>query len=329
MLNFIDEKYFKLIHPDALAKGSGLNVRCPICGDSKKSEKKARLWLYSKNDITAIKCFNCDYHSSLKRYIKDYHPQYLLDYIRETNIYKAPVSVSNEPTQAENVLQSIFKKVDERKQQEQKEVEHKYFLGMQALTQQHHEYLVSRCVPTSFLSVFVSSLGFVETPERTYNLENFIIYPIFNKTEVYPISFYSRSVSQKQFYHYTKTGFNKYYELIRNPKNKDIWVFEGLFDALTSGVDNFVVLFGASFPFKPAIHQSNYIWCFDNDETGLEKLKQKAEQGERVCLIKDFTRLKDINDIVIQNKYTTDEMRDLLYNHVYSGYVARMRVRMR
>lgn len=44
-----------------------VNCRCPICGDSQKSNRKARLWLYK--DTSSFYCFNCGANGSLFKLI--------------------------------------------------------------------------------------------------------------------------------------------------------------------------------------------------------------------------------------------------------------------
>ena len=46
------------------------NFRCPLCGDSKKSKKKARGWFYFMKGHTNFRCYNCETHISLHNFFK-------------------------------------------------------------------------------------------------------------------------------------------------------------------------------------------------------------------------------------------------------------------
>ena len=56
-IQFLDEKILEHIPRGFTRVGDKINIRCPICGDSKKSERKKRGWIYLKN--ASYYCFNC------------------------------------------------------------------------------------------------------------------------------------------------------------------------------------------------------------------------------------------------------------------------------
>ena len=56
-IQFLDEKILEHLPRGFVRVGDKINIRCPICGDSKKSEKKKRGWIYLKN--ASYYCFNC------------------------------------------------------------------------------------------------------------------------------------------------------------------------------------------------------------------------------------------------------------------------------
>lgn len=54
---FLNEKVLEYLPPGYVKVGDKINMRCPICGDSKKSATKKRGWWYSAT--SSFFCFNC------------------------------------------------------------------------------------------------------------------------------------------------------------------------------------------------------------------------------------------------------------------------------
>lgn len=71
------------------------NASCPICGDSKKDKRKARLYIYQHKDALMVKCHKCGFGSSLGNFIKelDYilYTEYRLETLKDDPNYKPKV----------------------------------------------------------------------------------------------------------------------------------------------------------------------------------------------------------------------------------------------
>ena len=75
-LNFINEKYFKMLNQGVVGTSNDLACKCHICGDSKTKRKK-RLHLFTKDNVhDSVHCFNCGYSSSAYNYFKEFHSDY-------------------------------------------------------------------------------------------------------------------------------------------------------------------------------------------------------------------------------------------------------------
>lgn len=59
------------------------NFSCPICGDSQKSKKKARGYVYEKDSSYRFTCKNCGAGSSLRNLIKTLDPTLYGEFLRE------------------------------------------------------------------------------------------------------------------------------------------------------------------------------------------------------------------------------------------------------
>jgi len=85
---YIDRDYINKISHNLdgfVWKADTANFRCPICGDSQKSQKKKRGGFYPSKEKTHYNmgCFNCGHQSSLCAFLKEFHgglyQQYLMD----------------------------------------------------------------------------------------------------------------------------------------------------------------------------------------------------------------------------------------------------------
>ncbi|PCJ96824.1 MAG: DNA primase [Hyphomicrobiales bacterium] len=64
------------------------NARCPVCGDSQKSQTKARFWILERDYNLMVYCHNCGYSHSLVNFLKTYYEHYYQSYILDTKIKK-------------------------------------------------------------------------------------------------------------------------------------------------------------------------------------------------------------------------------------------------
>lgn len=68
---FIIEKTFECLPRGYVRIGDKLNLRCPVCGDSKKSASKRRGWVYlSGKGNPSYHCFNCGANMSGMRFLE-------------------------------------------------------------------------------------------------------------------------------------------------------------------------------------------------------------------------------------------------------------------
>ena len=59
------------------------NFSCPICGDSKKNELKARGFVYKNQDRLVYKCHNCGISTSIGGLLKHLDPIVYNEYVLE------------------------------------------------------------------------------------------------------------------------------------------------------------------------------------------------------------------------------------------------------
>ena len=84
---YIDQKYLLLVSSQLKQfkkKSDGLyNFRCPYCGDSQKSQTKARGFMFRKENTMIYKCHNCGVGASFKNFLKQVDSKISNEYILE------------------------------------------------------------------------------------------------------------------------------------------------------------------------------------------------------------------------------------------------------
>lgn len=85
---WIERKYIRMISSRLSCfheRSDGFNFRCPVCGDSKKSETKARGWLLEGDGANPFRfyCFNCQASESFREFLRRVSPGMYEDYVTE------------------------------------------------------------------------------------------------------------------------------------------------------------------------------------------------------------------------------------------------------
>lgn len=283
MLEFLPHNYVKI--------GDKLNMRCPICGDSKKSSTKKRGWYYMKN--ASFYCFNCSTGMSGIKFLEfisgnsyaDIRKEYMKLYLKTGQ--SLSLSASYEiPLEEPSIfqLQSIVK------------TEWKQPLSDKAKT-----YLSGRKVTEApFLKENLYSC-------YTKKGEEYIMIPWrLNSVDAY------FQLNDFQKLHSLKYVFPKdKKKLLYGLDNIDIsWpyiiVFEGVYDSLfvkngiatgTKSVTDYQLkLIKERFP------RHQLVISFDNDKAGISSMVKLLKNGSDFKYFKWFnknTQQKDINDYII------------------------------
>lgn len=316
MLNPVDVRYFKIaVGLDRIKHESSCDIsaRCPICGDSRYSKNKARLHLYEKNGITLVNCFNeCScVNKPVWKFLRDYYPNLLSSYRRETFGNKIE-TLKNEngdlsglvgdldfdtPLDSDSKCTENNTKYSFQKPEILFDLSSKFEKSQEAL-----EYVESRGLEwfPNLGDIYVSRVS-LTIDGRFYNLKDFIIIPLYCGDKWY--GFYSRSLKEHKFYTYIperNTGF-KIWNLYNIDPSKPIYVFEGIFDALTaynSGFTNVVACMGAKLPLE-MFSNCELIFALDNDVTGLKNSLAYAKRNYKVVIYNND--IKDLNEMYQKN----------------------------
>ena len=321
MLEDINIKYWELAHSrESLGyhKTNDYSARCDVCGDSSKNKNAKRLQLYRKNsyDNDSIKCFNCDYSGSMWNYLKEHHPSLFNSYKQELmsdklfNLQHKP-SVLVEQVQIVpkvNTLQTFSKPPELISIRDSIE-------GL--------EYLTKRGFP--LVEAYYAN-GHISGLEKDITLNRYIVIPLKENDKWY--GFYSRNIDKKIFYTYipeSNSGY-KVWNWFNISKLDTVYIFEAIFNALSSGLNNVIAVLGSDLDEARLKELKNPVFCFDNDTTGREKAKKYAGKGHQVCVLpKEYT--DDYNDM-LKKGVKPNDIAKLIKSNVVSGLKAQIMLKV-
>jgi len=316
----IDKKYFLMADTaikKAIIKPSDITICCPICKEGGSWNKKQRCHLYIKStyDKPMVHCYNCDYHYGLESFLdlinKDLVQRYKTEKFSEIkNIFQ-----KGKPKEIKKVSEKTIK-IDEP--YTKYKLDDFKFLKKSLKVK---EYLKSRNL-SEFSELFLYADKNIEINNKFLPISDSIITPLFCKDERYVYGFQARKLSEKRFYNFIpdeNSGF-KIWNLNNVKKDEPLFIFESVFDALSSGlkIGNISAILGSDldlkrFNFKYPIYALDNQWV---DNTSMKKTKKLLQTDYCVVWDKKF-KVKDYNELLkLINK---DSVRKLLISGVEKG----------
>lgn len=333
MLSQLEIKYFKTaVGQENIGKESLVDItaRCPVCGDSQKNKRSKRLHLYSKNNITKINCFNglCDVNNkTMYGFLKSFYPNLLENYKRENFIQ----NLSHLSNQSSDVFAEIAEDIKETPKESEiikPVLTHNLFDYFENLIE--HDEAISYLNKRGF-DYFNSSYEWyfgkqnLEIDGKLYKLNDAIIIPLYYEKEMY--GFYSRNIYNKEFFTYLPEQ-NMGYKIafwFQIDKSKPVYIFEGIFDALSSGLDNVIALMGAKIPEERLSELKYPVFVLDNDKTGILNSIEYSKRGFHVYIQPNELKEKDMNELMLNHPELN--VPEMIKNNIYSGISAEIRLK--
>ena len=296
------------------------NFRCPYCGDSQKSQSKARGFVFRKESNLIYKCHNCGVGASFNNMLKHVDPKLHKDYILER--YKP-----NEPDVPDigKFTQPKFMKGPSP------------LKSLKKISSLKHDHPVKRFVdkrriPSTLHFELFFAPKFYEwvnriVPNKFPSLKGDhprLVIPFFDENNKM-FAFQGRAFGNEIPKYITITldpDKNKIYGLNRLDSTKQIQVTEGPIDSMF--LDNCVAVAGADFSGLPV---DNTTIIFDNERRNVEILKQiekTIDLGYNVVLWPDDVKEKDINDMILAGR-TKEEVQSIINKNSYQGNMAKIR----
>lgn len=351
-MDSLDIRFFKMaVGGDRIRQETPTDItaRCPVCGDSKHSRSKARLHLYEKNGVTLVNCFNeCSVNNiTMERFLRDFYPALLPSYRDEKgsntlaslkNFMKTDISKTMSEGLGDFNFDDFYNKESEetKEDKEDKELELE-LLGVGKNPPILFDLTDNFIKNDSKISEYCKSRGITYNPEwkwligkdividgKNFKINDYIIIPLYYGSKMY--GFYSRSMKEHRFQTYIpdkNTGF-KVWNLHNIDTTKPVYVFEGIFDALSAyqcGITNVIACLGATPPLD-LLKGMDLVFCLDNDRTGYLNSIKYLKQGYKALIYPDSIKYKDTNDMLKSGI----DIKDLILNNIGSGILAQVKI---
>ena len=296
------------------------NFRCPYCGDSQKSQSKARGFVFRKESNLIYKCHNCGIGASFNNLLKHVDSKLHSDYIVER--YKP--SEPDVPDIGKFTQPKFMKGPSPLK-------------SLKKISSLKHDHPVKRFVdnrriPSTLHFELFFAPKFYEwvnkvVPNKFPSLKGDhprLVIPFFDENNKM-FAFQGRAFGNEIPKYITiilDPDKNKIYGLNRLDSTKPIQVTEGPIDSMF--LDNCVAVAGADFSGLPV---DNTTIIFDNERRNVEILKQiekTIDLGYNVVLWPDDVKEKDINDMILAGR-TKEEVQSIINKNSYQGNMAKIR----
>ena len=320
-MTFIDQKYLNIISPQLKQfkpKGNNLwNFRCPYCGDSKKSQTKARGLVYQKKNDLFYKCHNCGVGTTLGKLIQHVDSKTYDDYILER--YRKGVK-SNNPEPEFTFNEPVFRSKDVLSS----------LNSLEELSEDHpaRKIVDRRKLPnSSYKDLFLceSFYKFTNTliPNKFPSLDGDhprLIIPFRNKEgEVFAYQGRAFGNEKPKYITIKLKDCDKIFGLDRVDTSKHFYVVEGPLDSLF--IENCLAVGGSDFD---RLGYEDFTVIFDNEPRNKEICKQIEKlilQDRKIVIWPDNVKEKDINDMILADI----SVEDIIKNNTYQGASAQLR----
>jgi len=329
MLEKIDIKYFKLAVGSAnigTESDSDISARCPVCGDGNNKRNK-RLHLYNKGSVTNVNCFNggcAVQNKTVHSFLRDFFPSIFAQYKKET------FGDTLEKLSSGDVFKQFIKSNDSQSTEEQikpvlTQDFSEYFTDISD-SQKALDYLNRRNITyTKEYGKWYYGHQDLKIGDVLYKLSDSIIIPLYFKNEMY--GFYSRKIDNKQFCTYMNSnniGY-KIWNWFNVDNDKPVYIFEGIFDAISSSLKNVIALMGASIPEDRLSELKNPVFVLDNDKTGMINSLKYAKRGFNVYIQPNEYKEKDMNELLMNHNGLNVPL--MIQNNILTGISAEVRIK--
>ena len=298
------------------------NLRCPICGDSSKNNRKRRGFFYVRSSNLNYMCHNCgasmSFGSFLKQFDGNLHRSFLLEkFSKDKSETLTLPKVEVEPESVEST--NIFAKL---KRVSDLDVSHVAY-----------QYLSSRQIPRDRWDDIYFVPNFVawakkHVPDKFPNkviLDHARLILPWRNTEKVATAYSARSLGSVEPKYYTiplveDKGF---FGLDRVDFNKRIYVLEGAMDSMC--LPNSVAV-GTSALWKFA-STNDTVYVPDKDVRNVEVMKvvkRMIDDGLSVCMLPNDDSGKDINEMV-KSGMTTSDIVELIDANTHRGLSAELK----
>lgn len=305
-----------------------LNCRCPICGDSKKNEMKARFWCFDTDNGLRVGCFNCDYKAWFSKFLKEHDESLYREYLlerRKESMYQP--KVKKEPSEKFKAKMPVIQSLPNCDRLDKLPLDHPIV-----------KYVKSRFIPENkwnrlWFTMQWPALANSVNPGTYKDEKNEprLVIPIFSRTgeiESFQGRALRKDAPQKYITIKAHDQATKIYGLDTVDESKLVWVMEGPIDSLF--VPNSIAITGGSMDLNTVPFKGNRAWIMDNEPRHpdtVKRMKRLIDAGERIVFWdKAPWPSKDINDMIIDDGAKPEEILSYMNMNIASGLLAKMRM---
>jgi hypothetical protein len=309
-------------------------MRCPLCGDSKKKKTKKRGNFYEWSGSLLFHCHNCGATRSFSTFLGEQNPalfmQYKLELLRNRHRDVDP----NE---------ALFKsKVTFEKKIELVEF---YFGTTLECSEQNDpvlNYVKKRMIPSRFFGSLYSCISIrdlvTQIPryrELTYGDVPVLVIPFYTDNKTFSF-ICCRAISKAASFRYYVFEVDNVYPKLWGLEFVDwsipLYITEGPIDAMM--LPNALALGGSvgsrSIQYIKEHVQDRKQVCFvyDNELISnlqiLQQVQNRINQGYSVVIYNERFTSKDLNDAIVSNEFTSNELLNYIKERTFDGLRAKL-----
>ena len=288
------------------------NFRCPYCGDSRKSQSKARGYFYRKKNDYFYRCHNCGKGTTFGKVLEYIDTMMYKEYIMER--YKGDAPKTEAPEF--NFKAPKFKKIDPKLEN---------LTPINKLNGGHpaRQFVESRQLPEEFYSDLYLCPKFFEWSKIQSQQEHpRLVIPFRDESgEVFAAQGRAFGKESPKYLTIKFQDKPKIFGLDRVDFAKRYYVVEGPLDSMF--LDNCLAVAGADFRYLPP---GDTTIVLDNEPRSREIIKQMErlihQEHELVIWPTTITQ-KDINDMVLAG---VEDIKTIIDNNTFSGLEAKMKL---
>jgi len=288
------------------------NFRCPYCGDSQKSQSKARGYFYRKKNDYFYRCHNCGKGTTFGKVLEYIDTMMYKEYIMER--YKGDAPKTEAPEF--NFKAPKFKKIDPKLEN---------LTPINKLNGGHpaRQFVESRQLPEEFYSdLYLCPKFFKWSKIQSQQEHPRLVIPFRDESgEVFAAQGRAFGKESPKYLTIKFQDKPKIFGLDRVDFAKRYYVVEGPLDSMF--LDNCLAVAGADFRYLPP---GDTTIVLDNEPRSREIIKQMErlihQEHELVIWPTTITQ-KDINDMVLAG---VEDIQTIIDNNTFSGLEATMKL---
>lgn len=348
-LDPINVKYWELAHSPAElgTKTHGdYACHCDICGDGRRSSSK-RLHLFTKYNFEgdAIKCFNCNWTGNMWTYLMEFHPSLYNQYKREKaseafneilTIKKLDDTKTADPDVLPNNVSLDFGgalpiiEIDNTPKVPTPQLVAPLNLPKLSDFPDAVTYIKNRGIEPK--EEWLYSTGKLKFDNKLLSLQDYIIIPLtWDDGRWY--GFQALAWKRKDFRVVLlsqNTGW-KVWNWTNINKQEPVYIFESIYDAMSSGYPNAIAQLGANLEQDRINELKKPIFCLDNqnvDEASIRESMGYLKKGYEVFIWpKGSEKFKDTNDLR-KRKVNYQLIQKMIENNLYKGMEGILKLKM-